>query len=52
MPDLRKDIIYDLGRLYEEMGDKDRALEQYKIVYQVDFGYKDVARKIDQGYAS
>ncbi len=51
MPDLRKDIIYDLGTLYEEIGDKVRALEQFKIIYQVDFGYKDVAHKIDQGYA-
>jgi hypothetical protein len=52
MTDLRKDIIYDLGLMYEQTGDKAKALEQYKIIYQVDFGYKDVAQKIEQGYAS
>jgi tetratricopeptide (TPR) repeat protein len=52
MTDLRKDIIYDLGRLYEQIGDKPKALEQFKIIYQVDYGYKDIAKKIDQGYAS
>jgi tetratricopeptide (TPR) repeat protein len=52
MTDLRKDIIYDLGSMYELLGDKAKALEQYKIIYQVDFGYKDIAKKIEQGYAS
>ena len=52
MTDLRKDIIYNLANLYEQTGNKPKALEQYKIIYQVDFGYKDVAKKIEQGYAS
>jgi tetratricopeptide (TPR) repeat protein len=52
MTDLRKDITYDLALVYEQTGDKTKALEQYKIIYQVDFGYKDVAKKIEQGYAS
>ncbi|MFO7536373.1 MAG: tetratricopeptide repeat protein [Kiritimatiellia bacterium] len=52
MSDLRKDIIYDLALVYELLGDKARAIEQFKIIYQVDFGYKDVAKRIEQGYAS
>ncbi len=51
MTDLRKEVVYDLGRVYEAMGDKERALEQFKSIYQVDYGFKDVAKKIDQGYA-
>jgi len=33
------------------MGKKEEAIEQFKQIYEVDIGYKDVAAKIDAYYA-
>ena len=48
----KKDILYDIGLLAELMGDNARAIENFKSIYQVDIGYKDVADKIEQAYES
>ncbi len=48
--DLKKSVLYDLGRVYEKMGEKDRAVEKYKEIYEVDISYKDVAKKIEEAY--
>jgi hypothetical protein len=34
------------------MGRKDDAVEQFKLIYEVDIGFKDVAAKVDAFYAS
>lgn len=52
MTDLKKDIYYEMGQIAESMGQKDKALEYFKTIYQVDIGYKDVAKRIEKGYAS
>ena len=33
------------------MGKKEEAIEQYKKIYEVDVGFKDVAKKVDAFYA-
>jgi tetratricopeptide (TPR) repeat protein len=47
----KKDLIYNLGCILETMAKKDEALEQFKQIYEVDIGYKDVAKKVDDYYA-
>lgn len=47
----KKELIYQLGCVYEKMGKKEEAIEQFKQIYEVDIGYKDVAAKIDAYYA-
>jgi hypothetical protein len=47
----RKDLIYNLGCVLESMGKKEEAVEQFKIIYETDIGYKDVAAKVDAFYA-
>ncbi len=47
----RKEIIYQLGLILLETDRKDRALECFKKIYQVDIGYKDVAQRIEAQYA-
>jgi tetratricopeptide (TPR) repeat protein len=49
--DEKKDLIYNLGCVLESMGKKGDAIEQFKIIYQVDIGYRDVAAKVDAFYA-
>jgi len=46
----KKELIYLLGSVFEKMGKREDAIAQFKIIYAVDVGYKDVADKIDAFY--
>ncbi len=48
----KKDLIYALGSVLEKMGKTEEAIEQYKEIYQIDMGFKDIAAKVDAYYAS
>jgi tetratricopeptide (TPR) repeat protein len=50
MDDTKKDIVYELGLLYESMGQMDKAVVYFKQIYAVDIGYREVAHKIEQAY--
>ena len=50
MNDLKKEIIYALGDTYEKMGKAKEAVDEYKIIYMADSGYRDVAKKINDFY--
>ena len=50
--DEKKDLIYNLGCVLEQMGKKEEAIEQFKVIYEVDIGYKDVAAKVDAYYSA
>ena len=43
-----KELRYNLGRSYEQQGDTEKALEIYRKLAQLDFGYKDVRQRIDK----
>jgi tetratricopeptide (TPR) repeat protein len=47
----KKDLIYNLGSVFESMGKKEEAIEQFKQIYEVDIGYRDVGAKVDAYYA-
>jgi tetratricopeptide (TPR) repeat protein len=49
--DEKKEMIYLLGSVLEKMGKKEEAIEQFKQIYEVDIGYKDVAAKVDAHYS-
>lgn len=49
--DEKKELIYQLGCVLEKMSKKEEAIEQFKQIYEVDIGYKDVAAKVDAYYA-
>jgi len=50
MDEVRKAILYDLGEACEALGNAEKAAQYYKQIYQVDIGYRDVARKVEQVY--
>jgi len=50
MDDLKKEITYKLGLLYERMGDQKLYLERMKEIYDTDYGYKDVAKRVESSY--
>ena len=47
----KKDLVYNLGCVLENMGKKEEAIEQLKLIYEIDIGYKDVAAKVDAFYS-
>ncbi len=47
----KKDLVYNLGCVLESMGKKEEAIEQLKLIYEMDIGYKDVAAKVDAFYS-
>lgn len=50
--DEKKELVYNLGCVLESMGKKEEAIEQLKLIYEMDIGYKDVATKVDAYYAA
>ena len=48
--DLKKEMVYHLGCVYEKMGRPQNAFEQFQEVYEHDVGFRDVSGKIDAFY--
>ena len=50
MDTMKKQIVYNLGLVYERMGDSEKALACMKQIYEVDYGYRDVAHRVESSY--
>ncbi len=50
--DEKKEIHYQLGCILEKMTKREEAIDQFKIIYEADISYRDVAEKVDSYYAS
>ena len=46
MDDLKKKIVYQLGRCAEDAGDLERAYQYYKDVYAADVGFEDLGERM------
>jgi tetratricopeptide (TPR) repeat protein len=51
MDTTKKDILYRLGLVLEKMGKRDEYIECLKQIYEVDYGYLDVAQRVESSYA-
>ena len=51
MDDTKKEVLYMIGVLYEEAGNKEKSIETLKAIYEVDYGYKDVAARVESAYS-
>jgi len=51
MDNTKKEVLYEKGLIHEEMGDKDAALDCFKQIYEVDYGYRDVAQRVESSYS-
>jgi tetratricopeptide (TPR) repeat protein len=47
----KKELIYLLGCALDKMGRPAEAIEQFKVIYEADIGYRDVAARVDAFYA-
>jgi tetratricopeptide (TPR) repeat protein len=43
-----KELRYNLASSYEKQGDTEKALEIFRKIAQLDFGYKDVRQRVDK----
>ncbi|MGH8101306.1 MAG: tetratricopeptide repeat protein [Chthoniobacterales bacterium] len=50
MDTMKKEVVYNLGLVYERMGERDRSLDCMKQIYEADYGYKDVAQRVESSY--
>lgn len=50
MDNTKKEVLYEKGLIHEDTGDTESALESYKQIYEVDYGYRDVAQRVEASY--
>lgn len=50
MDTMKKEILYNLGVVYERLGAQEKSLNCMKQIYQADYGYKDVAKRVESSY--
>src|SRR5215469_4019488 len=46
----KKEIVYNLGLVYERMREREKSLACMKQIYEVDYGYRDVAQRVESSY--
>jgi tetratricopeptide (TPR) repeat protein len=50
MDAMKKEILYNLGLVYEETGDAGKSVVVMKQIYEADYGYRDVAARVESSY--
>lgn len=50
MDNTKKELLYDLALVCEKMGDREGYLEALKEIYNNDYGFKDVAKRVESSY--
>lgn len=51
MDNTKKEILYNLGLVYDKLGDKEQSLESFKEIYNADYDYRDVAKRVEESYS-
>lgn len=46
----KKEIVYNLGIVYQKMGEREKYLNCMKQIYEADYGFKDVAERVESSY--
>ena len=52
MDGTKKDILYNLGLVYQRMEKPEKSLECMKEIYEVDYEYRDVAARVEASYTN
>ena len=50
MDNTKKELLYDLALVCQKMGDNAAYLEALKEIYNTDYGYRDVATRVESSY--
>lgn len=51
MDTTKKQVLYEKGLIHDEVGDKESALDCFKQIYEIDYGYRDVAQRVEASYS-
>jgi DNA-binding SARP family transcriptional activator len=51
MDNIKKEILYELAMVNEKSGKRDQYLEALKEIYNTDYGYRDVAKRVESSYS-
>lgn len=51
MDETKKELLYNLGLLYDGLGNQEKSLEALKQIYASDYGYRDVAERVERSYS-
>lgn len=51
MDNTKKEVLYEKGLIHLDVGDKASALDCFKQIYEVDYGYRDVASRVEDSYS-
>lgn len=51
MDGTKKEILYEKGLIHESMNDRQSAIDSFKQIYEVDYGYRDVAKRVESSYS-
>ena len=46
----KKELLYELGLVYEKVSNKEEYLNCMKEIYNNDYGYRDVAKRVESSY--
>jgi tetratricopeptide (TPR) repeat protein len=52
MDEIKKEIAYNLGLAYEVTKQPEKALDQWKKIYDADMSYRDVSDRVEASYGS
>jgi tetratricopeptide (TPR) repeat protein len=50
MDNVKKELLYELAMVYNKSGKKEQYLEALKEIYNTDYGYRDVAKRVESSY--
>ena len=50
MDNTKKEVLYELAMVFEKLRKRDEYLEALKEIYNNDYGYRDVAKRVESSY--
>ena len=51
MDGTKKDIVYERALLHEKRGEKAEYIDALKLIYEVDYEFRDVAKRVESSYS-
>ena len=52
MDNTKKELLYELALVYQKMNKRELYLDSLKEIYNADYGYRDVAHRVESSYAA
>ncbi len=50
MDKVKKELLYELGLIFGKQGHPEKSIGAFKQIYEVDYGYRDVAARVEGSY--